>query len=215
MDALECIRQRRSIRAFAPGMPPRELIIECLEAASWAPNPTTQQPWEFIVLTGEALRRACSAIREHFSPLPDLPPETRSPSQEALGRRRQEHFSLMMSFLEAESYDLRAAAEGNFTFHGAPVGILFGTYPCKDQNFVKATAAAMQNFMLAAWSRGLGTCWMNAVSICQGHIRRELQLPDELLLVDGIAAGYPDTDAAVNRIPRDRLPAASFVRWLG
>jgi nitroreductase len=72
----------------------------------------------------------------------------------------------------------------------------------------------MQNFMLAASSRGLGTCWMNAISICQEHIKRELALEDELILVDGIAVGYPDPDSPINNIPRDRLPIEAVVRWM-
>ena len=120
----------------------------------------------------------------------------------------------MMEFLKAQNYDMQSAAEGNFTFHGAPVGIIFGVYPCKDQNYLKSTVAAMQNFMLAASSRGLGTCWMNAISICQEHIKRELKLEDELILVDGIAVGYPDPDSPINNIPRERLPVEAVVRWM-
>jgi nitroreductase len=218
-DTMNSIHQRRSIRAYTPEMPPRELILECLEAASWAPNPTSQQPWQFIVLTGEPLKAVCRTIRENFAaaaaaaPGPVLPISTET--QEALARRKQENFSRMLAFLKEHDCNMQAAAEGNFTFHGAPVGIMFGVYPCKDQNYLKSTIAAMQNFMLAAWSCGLGTCWMNAVSICQEHIKRELRLAGELILVDGIAVGYPAPDSPLNRIPRERLPIGEVTQWLG
>jgi len=55
MDLLKLIKQRKSIRAFTKEVPPRRLILECLEAASWAPNPTGQQSWQFIVLSGNSL----------------------------------------------------------------------------------------------------------------------------------------------------------------
>jgi nitroreductase len=215
MSMIELIKHRRSIRAFTPQMPPRELILECLEAASWAPNPTSQQPWQFIVLAGKPLQTVCRAIKENFQ----LAPGTQevpisAATQEMLAKRKQENFSHMLAFLKEHDYDMQSAADGNFTFHGAPVGIIFGVYPCKDQNYLKSTVAAMQNFMLAAWSRGLGTCWMNAVSICQEHIKRELALEDELILVDGIAVGYPDPDSSINNIPRERLPIEAVVRWL-
>lgn len=215
MSMIDLIKQRRSIRAFTSQMPPRELILECLEAASWAPNPTSQQPWQFIVLTGRSLKAVCRAIKENFKPVPGQQQVLINPAtQEVLDRRKKEHFSEMMEFLKAQNYDMKFAAEGNFMFHGAPLGIVFGVYPCKDQNYLKATVAAMQNFMLAAWSRGLGTCWMNAISICQEHIKRELVLEEELILVDGIAVGYPDCDSPINTIPRDRLPIEAVVRWL-
>jgi nitroreductase len=196
-------------------MPPRELILECLEAASWAPNPTSQQPWQFIVLAGGPLQAVCRAIKENFK----LAPATQqvpisAATQEMLAKRKQENFSHMLAFLKEHAYNMQSAADGNFTFHGAPMGIIFGVYPWKDQNYLKATVAAMQNFMLAASSRGLGTCWMNAISICQEHIKRELALEDELILVDGIAVGYPDPDSPINNIPRDRLPIEAVVRWM-
>ncbi len=215
MNMIDLIKQRRSIRAFKTEMPPRELILECLEAASWAPNPTSQQPWQFIVLTGKPLQAVCHAIKENFKPVPG-PQQVpiSAATQEMLAKRKQENFSRMLAFLKEHDYNMQSGADGNFTFHGAPVGIIFGVYPCKDQNYLKSTVAAMQNFMLAAWSRGLGTCWMNAVSICQEHIKRELALEDELILVDGIAVGYPDPDSPINKIPRERLPVEEVVRWM-
>ena len=66
MDILDIIKQRKSVRNFTKKMPPRKLILECLEAASWAPNPTSQQPWKFIVLTGSALEKASEAIQENY-----------------------------------------------------------------------------------------------------------------------------------------------------
>ncbi|MBN2107725.1 MAG: nitroreductase family protein, partial [Deltaproteobacteria bacterium] len=66
MDILDVMRQRRSIRVFDRRMPPRELIAECLEAATWAPSATNQQPWEFIVLTGSALEAVNAITEENF-----------------------------------------------------------------------------------------------------------------------------------------------------
>ena len=103
---------------------------------------------------------------------------------------------------------------GNFTFHNAPMGIIFATYPCKDQNFLKSTIAAMENFLLAATSRGMGTCWMNAVSICQEPIKKALSLSPELILVDGVAIGYANQDSPINQLPRERLPLNQVTEWL-
>jgi nitroreductase len=72
----------------------------------------------------------------------------------------------------------------------------------------------MQTFMLAATARGLGTCWANAVSVCQDAIKKELGLQDELILVDGVSVGYPDPKAFINKVPRHRLPIEQVVSWL-
>ena len=131
-----------------------------------------------------------------------------------LKERKDRSFGEMLSFLKDNNADLKAIGRGNFIFHSAPMGILFATYPCKDQNFLKSTIAAMQTFLLAATARKLGTCWMNAVSICQEYIKEALSLSPELILVDGVAVGYPAEDAPLNRIPRHRLPVEEVTVFL-
>lgn len=219
MDGIDIIKRRKSIRHFTAEEPPRALLLECLEAASWAPNPTTQQPWKFIVLTGEALKKVTTTIENNFA----AAQQTKEPAAEKcmsadtralIEERKSRSFQEMISFLTAKGVDLQAVGHGNFCFHNAPVGIIFATYPCRDQNFYKATVAALENFLIAASARGLGTCWMNAVSICQEYIKDVLKLPQELLFVDGVAVGYPLDDSPLNQIPRSRLPVNEVTLWL-
>jgi len=218
MDTIELIKQRKSIRHFKPEQPPKELLITCLEAASWAPNPTSQQPWKFIVLTGESLKTATAVIERSFAdafkkkeaaPAPSLSEDTAN----TLRSRKERAFQHMVTLLKEKGLDMQAVGSGNFTFHHAPVGIIFATYLSKDHNFLKATVAAMENFLLAATALGLGTCWMNAVSICGEEIKKALNLSPELLLVDGIAVGYPVDDSPINQLPRERLPLPEVTDW--
>ena len=130
-----------------------------------------------------------------------------------LQERKDKAFQQMIAFLRDKGVDMQAVGSGNFTFHQAPVGIIFATYPCKDHNFLKSTVAAMENFLLAATAQGLGTCWMNAVSICAEEIKKALNLSPELLLVDGIALGYPVEDSPINQLPRERLPVSEVTDW--
>ena len=67
MKIAELLKQRKSIRHFKPEQPPQQEILDCLEAASWAPNPTSQQPWKFIVLTGSSLQKINGVIEENFA----------------------------------------------------------------------------------------------------------------------------------------------------
>ncbi|MCP4715836.1 MAG: hypothetical protein GY868_12020 [Deltaproteobacteria bacterium] len=219
MEVLKCILERKSIRGYTDEMPPRESIEQCLEAASWAPNPTSQQPWKFIVLAGAALKQVSSVMADSYAesaaakaalPEPAVPEKVR----DELARRKSENFGSMVAFLQEQDADMEKLGSGIFSFQHAPLGVIFGVYPAQDQNYFKATVAAMQNFMLAATAQGLGTCWMNAVSICQDAIKKALKLEPELLLVDGLAVGYPDSSAPVNRIPRQRLPLDAVTMWL-
>src|SRR5262245_37624444 len=54
MDVLEAIRTRRTAGKIRADLPPRELIEELLEAATWAPNHRLNEPGRFFVLAGEA-----------------------------------------------------------------------------------------------------------------------------------------------------------------
>jgi nitroreductase len=217
VDCLKAIKQRKSIRAFTKEVPPRHLILECLEAASWAPNPTSQQPWQFIVLSGDSLKKVTKIIKESYSdsagkPAPQL--TENSENSRILEQRKKENFSEMLGFLKEHNADMTSLGEGNFNFHRAPLAIIFATYPYKDQNYIKSTISAMQTFMLAATALGLGTCWANAVSVCQDTIKKELGLQDELILVDGISVGYPEKESPINNVPRHRLPIEEVSIWL-
>ena len=57
LDVIECIKQRRSIRSFLPKPVPRELVEKILLSATWAPSAGNWQPWRFIVVMREELRK--------------------------------------------------------------------------------------------------------------------------------------------------------------
>lgn len=54
---MEVIRERRSIRRFQRRGVERGLIEECMEAVRYAPSAENAQPWRFIVMDEEGLRR--------------------------------------------------------------------------------------------------------------------------------------------------------------
>ena len=60
MDALECIRTRKSIRAFKPEPVPKEVLTEVIATAGRSPSYKNSQPWEVAVLSG-AKKEALSA----------------------------------------------------------------------------------------------------------------------------------------------------------
>ncbi|MEM1544825.1 MAG: nitroreductase family protein [Candidatus Methanomethylicia archaeon] len=57
MDILELIKSRRSIRRYMEKAVPSELVRKILEAGRWAPSANNSQPWSFIVLKSEEVRR--------------------------------------------------------------------------------------------------------------------------------------------------------------
>ena len=56
MSIKDVLRKRRSIRKYTAQPLPDELVLECLEAAGWAPSAHNSQPWRFIVISDPAVK---------------------------------------------------------------------------------------------------------------------------------------------------------------
>ncbi len=57
MDVSEAINKRRSIRKFKPDTIPEEKIRQLLESARLAPPGTNTQPWRFVVVKDDNIRK--------------------------------------------------------------------------------------------------------------------------------------------------------------
>jgi nitroreductase len=62
MDILEVIKTRRSIRKYKPESIPEEKITKIIEAGRWAPSADNSQPWTFIVLRNQEIRKKLADI---------------------------------------------------------------------------------------------------------------------------------------------------------
>jgi len=163
MDVIEAIKTRRSVRKYKRKYVEQEKIIECLEAARWAPSADNFQPWSFLVVRNEDARKRLSEIH-------------------TWGR------------FMAES----------------PVVVAFLAYPTRSQNYCHGdTAVAVQNFLLAAHSLGLGTCWMGVINTpFEPPIKRLLGVPDDVVVLCTVSLGYPDEKPSSTR-----RPLAETVHW--
>ena len=56
MNFLELVNRRKSCRRYLNKPVPKESIERCLEAARLAPSACNSQPWQFVVVTDEALK---------------------------------------------------------------------------------------------------------------------------------------------------------------
>ncbi|NHJ05386.1 MAG: nitroreductase family protein [Candidatus Heimdallarchaeota archaeon] len=65
MDVLELLLSRRSIRKYKSTVVEEEKIQQCLEAARWAPSASNKQPWEFIIVKDEKMRKKFAEIHPY------------------------------------------------------------------------------------------------------------------------------------------------------
>lgn len=82
----------------------------------------------------------------------------------------------------------------NYEFFGAPVALFIFTHKGLDEYSVSDAGLFMENLMLSAHARGLGSCAQGAVAIWAKAIRREFKVPKGYKLLTGIALGYRSDD---------------------
>jgi nitroreductase len=219
----EAITSRRSIRAFLPDPVPRETVERILEVASRAPSGTNTQPWQVVVLTGEAkaglTRKILAAFddpaqaAQHTEEYAYYPTEWRSPY---IDRRRKVGWDLygLLGIGKTDKAAMHAQHGRNYAFFDAPVGLIFTIDRIMRQGSWLDYGMFLQNVMVAARARGLDTCPQQAFAHFHRIIEEHLQLPSERMVVCGMALGRADPAAVVNRLVTERAPVGAFTRFV-
>ena len=219
MDAIECIKSRKSIRSFKPEAVPKALLSSLIDSAKCSPSYKNSQPWEVIVLSGDKKQ----ALSEHLvailhsgaEPTPDLPEPQQWP------QTQQERISHLLTtrskILGIDLTDpavIRRSKEANFNFYNAPhVIYLLQDASLSDWSLFDLGLFA-QSLMLAANAHGLGTVPQAfAVDYAQ-QIKAFLSIPAGKRLVLGISIGYPDWNAPINQFKSERAATDEIVTWL-
>ena len=57
MDIFTAIKERRSCRNFMSDPVSDDVLEKILEAGTWAPSAANNQPWEFIVVTNDEIKK--------------------------------------------------------------------------------------------------------------------------------------------------------------
>ena len=66
---LQAIFQRRSIRQFEDAPVERDLIIQAIKAASWAPSGLNNQPWRFALIRQQELKASLAGLTRYAATL--------------------------------------------------------------------------------------------------------------------------------------------------
>jgi nitroreductase len=217
------ITSRRSIRAFLPTPVAREDVEAILEVAARAPSGTNTQPWKVHVLTGAAKERLSDRIlaayadpaqnREHVEEYAYYPREWVAPF---VDRRRKVGWDLyaLLGLTRDNKAGMAAQHGRNYRFFDAPVGMIFTIDRIMEQGSWLDYGMFLQNIMVAARGRGLDTCPQAAFTQFHRIISDELGLPENEMVVCGMALGFADPDKVENTLVTEREPVSSFARFL-
>lgn len=168
MELVEAIRTRRSVRKYKSDPLPEKTVRELLELAAWSPSGMNTQPWLFEVVEG----------KEYLKELSD--------------RSRAFILERMGEMPALETYRDRLSNPDFNIFYSAPVLVLIYANT-KAFTYVNDCSMAALNLMLAAWDRGIGSCWIGfARGFCgTPEFKDELKVPPEYELVAPVILGYP------------------------
>lgn len=73
MDVMEAITGRRSVRKYTQEFISDEQLTQILEAGRWAPSRGNSQPWKFIVMKDDQVRKDLAAVIPTGKFLSDAP----------------------------------------------------------------------------------------------------------------------------------------------
>jgi len=222
MEVEEAIRSRRSVRAFTDEPVARAQIERILELSQRAPSGTNTQPWHTYVCTGAVRDAIAHDVGELFdagkaSKYEDYDYYPRVWKDIHRDRRRGVGWDLY-GLLGIEKGDReRAAAQGrrNYCFFDAPVGLFFTTDAYLGRGSWSDVGLYLQTVMLAARGEGLHTCPQAAWIVFQEPVFRHLNIPDDQVLVSGLAMGHEDTSAIENTLVSQREDVANVVHYRG
>lgn len=217
----QLLSQRRSIRAYLPTPVADQVLHDIMIAARRAPSGGNLQPGHFIRVRGEARQQLTHDLVQAFRAGHDEPEDyDYFPKPMPMGLRRRQVAAAQALYesvgIGREQREARDSQfERNFSFFEAPVALVvtidreFGAGGYMDLGM------ALYGLMLAAQSHGLATCGIGALASFPNLTRRHLGLEHGASIVCGMALGYEDPQAPVNRTRTARCTLRDFFRTVG
>lgn len=198
-EVITCIKRRRSVRSYKDVTIARDIIDTIITAGKYAPSAENRQPWKFIVVTDKKT-------------IADLSKEVKQQIHNVMihKRRWKRRFPEIANNEITFFLNTVASSREEIIFFNAPLVIFIVT-----ENLVfndESCAAAAQNMMIAAWSIGVGSCWVGFAKFLElsDDALHRLGIPPECHISACLIFGYPEH---IGKTPL-RKPTADVIRWI-
>lgn len=222
VSTLDCIKTRRSIRAYKSDPIPGDVIRKVFEAAEYSPSSKNTKPWEYYILTGDKKDHICDMVVEEY------------PKRKGPFRKREEFAPVKSINVDKDKENFRTAKVmtniGSTKFiRQAPVFVLVfnnAPYTAGERNVineigkeallaycveVQGVAAFIYSVLLAAHEVGLGGCWIADVNFCRDKIKKYIGTESDL--VAGIVLGYPEVKVPPKNISFDEKKLTPWKKY--
>ena len=222
IDAVErAIRARRAVRAFLPDPVEPALVRRLIDRAAQAPSGTNMQPWKLRVIGPQSRARLEAALlaaldaggRPGVEEYRYYPAQFREPY---LARRRKVGWDLygLLGVLKGDTEGMKRQTAANLRFFDAPVALMLTIDRDLEIGSWLDLGMFIQTLLVAAQGHGLDSCPQAIFAQFHPIVRRELAIPENEVVVCGIAIGKADPGAPANRLVPEREPVEGFTTWL-
>ena len=188
-------------------------------SASRAPSNGNLQPWQIYVLTGSSLaklkrtttRRIDDQVAMENPEYPVYPKPLKDVYDQ---RRRQIGEDLYQILGIARGEKRRGQFAKNALLFNAPVGLF--AYIDRSLSYGQWMDLGMylQNIMLLCEENGLATCPQGYWTFFHKTVREATGAPDDLMLACGVAIGFEDGDAQINKLRSSRVATENFAVFI-
>lgn len=170
----QAIYNRRDIRSFLPDPISDDVLHNILNAAHHAPSVGFMQPWNFIVITDEEIKKKLAWAADK---------ERRALAIHYEGEKETKFLELKVEGLKEAPVTICITCDPT---RGGSHVLGRNSIPETD---ILSTACAIQNMWLAAYAEGLAMGWVSFYK--KNDVRDILQIPPHIEPVALISIGYP------------------------
>ncbi len=170
------LSSRRTLSRFADKPVDRDLILDAIDVARWAPNHHLTEPWHFYVLGPEAVKTSIECVRARAT----------EAKGEEMGRRKARRAEKVPAWVVVTSKRSEDAIE--------------------EREDYAATCCAIHNVSLYLWEAGVGMKWCTGSMANTNNYADALGLDTESEYIVGmLRIGYPLNSPTQKRKPASEI----------
>ncbi len=217
MNVADAVKERFSVRAYLDKPLSKDTIYKLLDIVRLAPSGHNTQPWEVAVVMGQTKKRLIEKLTEAVKSRADRQYDYGYGSKDVPDFIKARRNACNAKVFEHKKIDPKVDKDKlqehileNFRFFDAPAAlILMRDKRLGEETFVDIGIFA-QTLMLTALEFGLATCSQTSVASYAPILHRQLNIPDEKMIVMTLSLGYPDMDSYINKLRMDRERVEDF-----
>ena len=221
MDFEHILNKRKSCRAFLDSPVDLKLLRSIIGKAARAPSNGNLQPWQLYILTGTALaslKQTTKRLVDDAVPL--QAPEYQvypKPLKDMYNQRRHEigeDLYRVVGIPREDKQKRRGQFAKNALMFNAPVGAFAYIERSLSYGQWMDLGMYLQSVMLLCEGHGLATCAQGYWTFFHETVRQTTGAPDYLMLACGIAIGFEDQDAVINKVRSSRVAVGDFAVFI-